>query len=194
MALRGGTRANLIVDCGLICGASFAGTRGGTACLVTASVTLVFWLVSSRAIRHYDVWRAQQGLGGDLALASLLVAATTATVAILDLFTNAEEVGSFALVLWPSVLWVRLMIPGVRALVAQDPDVALIVGAGPLAHHTGESLAETPGWNVCGYLALPAETPHARLASRLLGTTHDLEKVLRERPVSKVYVAGSALR
>jgi exopolysaccharide biosynthesis polyprenyl glycosylphosphotransferase len=70
---------------------------------------------------------------------------------------------------------------------------ALVVGIGPLGRHTGLHLCHDqprPG-GVLGYLRFADEPVHSRLPAKLLGTTVEIERVLREHVVSEVYIAGN---
>src|SRR5262249_30838528 len=156
-----------------------------------ACAALLVWLVMGRVIRHYDAWRAQQRIGGDLALASLLVVSASAAAAAVSAFAPVS-IETFMIVLWPLGLLVRLMIPGVRKLVPEEIDEVVVIGTGSLARHTGDAIAESRV--VCGYLSLPGEARHPNLNGKVLGDARDLERVLRERPVSEVYVAGNSQR
>jgi exopolysaccharide biosynthesis polyprenyl glycosylphosphotransferase len=186
------SRANLAADCLLVVLASIAAGPSWRVSPLLALVALGVWLAMGRVLRHYDAWRAQQGLGGDLALASVLVIATSTAVAIAGAFMPVA-LDRFLLVLWPAVLWVRLMIPGMRKLVPEEIDETLVIGTGSLARHTGDAIGES-GRVVCGYLALPGDPRHPSLPGPVLGGAHDLERVLRERHISEVYVAGDHAR
>jgi exopolysaccharide biosynthesis polyprenyl glycosylphosphotransferase len=148
------------------------------------------WLAGGRALRHYDTWRAQKGLGGELSLASVLVLGTTAAAAGLGAMLHVS-IGTFVMVLWPAVLLLRLTTPGMRGLVPAQVEEVLVIGTGSLARHTGDAVTESGRSRVvCGYLALPGDAPHPKLNASVLGEARELERVLRERAISEVYLAG----
>jgi exopolysaccharide biosynthesis polyprenyl glycosylphosphotransferase len=187
---------NLGIDCALLGAASVAATmdRSWLATALVLAVAAGAWLVGSRVLRHYDAGRAQQGLLGDLALTSLLALGATCAVALAGVTHLAEHpsVARFVLVLLPTTVWARVMVPGVRALSAEEPDLVLVVGSGPLGRHTGLAIVEAAR-HVTGYLSLPGDAAPSRLPAPLLGACGDLERVLSERPVSEVYLAGHSL-
>lgn len=190
------SRINLAVDCVAVVVSSVAATtqRPWSSTFVVTLAAMGTWLVGSRVIHHYDAWRAQQGLAGDLALTSVLVIASACAVALMSAFAPVEtpSLGAMLVVLWPAVLWLRLMISSGRPLgEAQEPQDVLIVGGGTLGRHTGIAIAEaSPARTICGYLSLPADGEPQRLPAPVLGASTDIERVLCERPVNEVYLAS----
>ncbi len=165
--------------------------RPWAATALTTGLALLIWLFGSRVLRHYDARRAQQGLAGDLALTTLLVIASAVAVGAVAFVAPSPNVLRYVLVVWPATLWIRFMLPGARAVAEAEHDDVLVVGSGTLGRHTGISIAESAR-TLAGYLSLPADAPCDRLPASLLGQSADLERVLCERHVSEVYLAGTS--
>jgi exopolysaccharide biosynthesis polyprenyl glycosylphosphotransferase len=196
-------KLNLAGDCALLILAALIATESPDhamrwgAGLVLGLVAVALWIVAAYAVHQYDVWK-DQGLIGDLALTSVLALGVSAAVAALAHLAPARlpavTFPHFVAVLWPGALWLRTVIPGVRAAVDEAIDV-VIVGAGLLGRHTGLQLRDERSHRVvAGYLALPGEPADARLSAPVLGEARDLERLLAARAVDEVYIAGNALR
>ncbi len=198
-------KLNLAADCVLLVLASVLATvdeRGlprVDLAIVTALVAVSIWLVESRVLRQYDVWKGQ-GLSGDLALTSVLVLSVTSAVAIVwDIAPHHAatiRIGRFLLLTWPVALALRVLIPGLRRLHFEPADEVVIVGTAALARHTRIAIQEEdPLRPIAGHLALPGETSdQEQLDAPLLGMIEDLERVLHDRAVGEVYFAASVLR
>ena len=163
---------------------------------MVAAAAVVVWAIAAYAVHQYDAWK-EQGLAGDLALTSVLALGVTAAVvvpgALPPAYVPVVRPSHFLAVLWAGALWLRTIIPGVRAAVDAPMDV-VIVGAGLLARHTGIQIRdERSHRELMGYLSFAGEEPDARLHAPVLGEASDLERVLRERALDEVYLAGNAL-
>ena len=172
-----------------------------TAGLVTAVVALGLWSLGARIIRHYDATRAYSQPVGDLALTTVIVAGVVVPIAIArwisPTYAAAIDLGKFLVVCWPGVVWLRLMFSIIgRVADYGPPEDVLILGINPLGRLTGLDIRDDKSRRrkVYGYLAFPDEPKHSRLPAPLLGTTEELERVLRERAFNEVYVAGNAMK
>lgn len=194
-------KVNLAGDCALLTVAALIATEGANhalrwgAGLGVAAFAVVVWAAAAYAVHQYDVWK-DQGFIGDLALTSVLSLGVTAAVVLPGALWPARLPGvtaaHFLAVVWPGTLWLRAVIPGVRAA-ADVPIDVLVVGAGLLARHTGAQLRKGRDHRrVLGYLALPGEAIDPRLDAPVLGDAADLERVLCERALDEVYIAGHA--
>ena len=76
------------------------------------------WTLAARALHQYDP-NKRQGLLGDLALTSVLVGITSLVMVLPGVLFPAHmppvTVSHLLTILWPSALWLRVVIPGVRA-------------------------------------------------------------------------------
>jgi exopolysaccharide biosynthesis polyprenyl glycosylphosphotransferase len=196
-------KINLAGDCALLFAAAFLGPAGPVGSVHVSQgiamglLAVAVWVVAARALHQYDAEKEQE-LVGDLALTSVLVAITTAALVLPGAVAPAH-VPSFTLshvlvTLWPGALWLRLLIPGVRAAADVPLDV-VIVGVGPLARHTGRLIRhERSPRRVLGYLAFEGEEIDRHLDAPVLGKASELERVLGERALDEVYIAGHAVR
>ncbi len=160
---------------------------------------LCVWVVTSIALRHYACSMARDRLD-DAAMVTVLVLAE-ATVLFVGGALLARQplpaLGVFLPVLWAVTLCVRLF--GIRPLWARESplDEVLVVGIGALGRATADSLASTNARRqVVGFLRLPGEPLSQQHALRapVLGSCEDLGRILAEKAVSEVYIAGSATR
>lgn len=198
------SRLHLAADCAVLILALLgsAATAGGvipwSSIVTTAPVVLGGWLLGSRILRRYDVFKGQ-GVAGDLALTSVLVLAVAGGLALFraaaPMFVGDVAVRVFLAVLWPGTLLLRLVVPGVRGLAGHAPDDILIIGVGPLGRHTALQLrARQPSCGAICFLSYLDEVNSGRVEGRIFGGSDDLERVLRERVFSEVYIAGNSLR
>ena len=196
-------KLNLAGDCAFVMIAALVATETAEGPipwgpgLAIGIVGILAWLVATRVLHQYDPTKVQEMLG-DLALTSVIVIASTLAMALPGkLFPGHAPLVSLSLllsILWPGVLWLRVLIPGVRA-VADGPKDVVILGAGPLARHTGASIRRRRKHrHVIGYLAFPGEEIDARLRSEVLGEASDLEGLLSKRAFDEVYISGHAVR
>lgn len=196
-------KINLAGDCLFLIVAALMATEGpdhevrwGPG-LGVAAVGVVVWLVLSRALHQYDVWKDHELLG-DLVLTAVLLLATTAAMVLPGVFlpeyAPRVTLSHVAVVLWPGVLWFRALMPGVRNA-ADVPIDVLILGTGPLARHTGRLIQQEGSHRkVLGYLAFKGVHSDPRLDAPVLGEVSELERVLGERAFDEVYFAGRAAR
>src|SRR5262249_2803527 len=100
-----------------------------------ALLGLAVWIIAATAHRHYDP-HANRNLAEETALVSVLVLAVTAAVAAAKLWVPSgpflPNIGYFLLVLWPTVLALRLLL--FRTLRRREAPFrqVLIIGAGPM--------------------------------------------------------------
>ncbi len=196
-------KLNLAGDCAFVMTAAIFATetaehsiRWGPG-IAVGTIGMLAWIVATRVLHQYDPTKVQEMLG-DLALTSVIVAASTIAMVLPGkVFPgHAPDVAVWHLlpILWPGVLWLRVLVPGVRA-VADAPKDVVILGAGPLARLTGGSIRrEKKRRKVIGYLAFPGEEVDARLRSEVLGEASELEALLSEQAFDEVYIAGHAVR
>ncbi len=156
------------------------------------------WLVTSAALRHYDPWASERDTTDDAALVSILVMAVTTILALVNVAAPEDPalptVQHFLVVFWPIVLGVRLFV--FRAVSNREGplDEVLIVGTGPMGRLTGEDLRRRGRRHVLGYLRFSDESRPDSLGSRFLGTSSEIESILRTIPVNEVYLSGNALK
>ncbi len=202
MAPGASPKLNLAGDCALVIVASIWATSGDHATPwlsagLTAALALAAWLGASRALHQYHLSKSQ-GLIEDLALTLVIVVGVTAIAwvpgAIVPEHVAPLALGRFLVVLGAGALWLRAIMPGVTAA-ADTPLDVLVLGAGPLARHTGIQIREERSHRkVFGYLAFDDEPVDRRLDAPVLGHVSDLERVLGERTVDEVYLAGNVRR
>jgi exopolysaccharide biosynthesis polyprenyl glycosylphosphotransferase len=157
---------------------------------------VVTWLVTAMALRHYDPWASERGAADDAAMTSVLVFAVTTVLAIAGIVVRLEglpNVGVFLLILWPLALGTRFSV--FRAFSAQSGpiDDVLIVGVGALGRATADELKAKRRLRVIGFVRYGAETAPAQLKGQTLGTTADLDMLLRTMPIAEVYFASNAV-
>lgn len=194
-------KLNLVVDCAIVIASALMGTEGPEhgfrleAGLTVAAFGLAAWLLTCRVLHHYEAWNHE--LLGDLALTAIVVLVATAAMVLPGVIAPAYAppvtLSHVLFVLGPGALWLRTLMPGVRAAADLPKDV-LVLGAGPLGRHTGLQIRkEKSQRKVLGYLAFPDESLDGRLDQPVLGTTDDLERVLTGA-IDEVYVAARAVR
>jgi len=162
-----------------------------------AALGVVVWTLGARVVHQYDPEQRQELLG-ELGLTSVLVLVTASAMVLPGLIVPSwapqVTVPRLLAVLWPAALWLRVLIPGVRA-VADVPKMVIILGASPLARHTGTHIRrENPDRQLLGYLRFEGEDIDPRLGAPVLGTAGDLERELAKRALDEVYIAGHAVR
>ncbi len=197
-------RINFAADCGVlvlasvVCANDTEHVTRREATLAVVVVALSVRLLGGMVLREYQAWKGQ-GLTPILLLTSVLALAITGAIALLRLavpaYAAAMTLREFLAVALPGMLLLRASIPSLWTFARRDPDDVLILGTGPLARHTAQQIHEQRGpRDTCHYLSFPDEERRGGLAGPLLGTTDDLERVLRERAFQEVYLAGSSLR
>lgn len=189
---------NLVADCVALAVAAFAASFVGGAlhwmvALGMAVGSMFLWTVQGRLLRHYDPWNGRN-VGSDVALTVLALGGMIAVLGLLRLVVPAcaagSELGRFAGVSIPLMLWLRLTTNWMRRREPQERPI-LIVGIGPLGRHTGlEMLDANDGRKTVGYLRFDHESIHDRLPARILGDAKDIDGVLKEQVIDEVYIAG----
>jgi exopolysaccharide biosynthesis polyprenyl glycosylphosphotransferase len=191
---------NLIGDCLLLLLAASAATvfPGGIHWMVglgMATGAMLFWVLGSRVLRHYDSGNGR-GIAGDVALTFVLLVATLVPMFALRMFVpryaQVADMTRFVTVFVLGVVWLRLLTSWLKTRPPVPLDQILIVGVGPLGRHTGlEIVAQKRNRVVTGYLRLNDEAEHKRLPAQILGTVDTLENVLKTHVVHEVYLASS---
>jgi exopolysaccharide biosynthesis polyprenyl glycosylphosphotransferase len=192
---------NLVGDCVLLVVASAVATRVlGTPLwhwmvfFGMSAGSLFVWALGGRLLHHYDVWNGRR-IGGDVLLTALLLAGLLSTMAILRIFVprygQGSDLGHFAVVAVPSILWLRLTTSWLRRL-DRPVEHVLILGVGPLARHTGLEICDRGDHRrVLGYVNFADEPVHDRLPADIMGAATDLEALLKKHVVSEVYLASN---
>jgi exopolysaccharide biosynthesis polyprenyl glycosylphosphotransferase len=167
--------------------------------LAFASLALgAVWLLGCALILHYDCRALEREAADDACLVSILVMAVATSLSVLNVLfghsAGLPKVPEFLLVFWPGVLCPRLFL--FRTLSANQAPrrETLILGVGPLGRLTGDDLEKHGRHRVVGYLQFRDEARSSPLGARLLGTSDELEEVLRNTTVSEIYIAGDVVR
>ncbi|GAC1575321.1 MAG: hypothetical protein NVS3B20_24990 [Polyangiales bacterium] len=197
-------KINLGADCLILIAASVVATMSRPhvfyvgPSLAVAGLAIALWIVGSRVLRQYDPWRAQPLLG-DLAITTVLLLAVGVGLCILrhaSPLVSVMRMRHFLMVAIPGIVWFRLMVPWMRvfsdAVEAKD---VLIVGTGALGRMTGLDIrGRDAQGKLFAYLSFPGEPSNERLPAKVLGTSDDLERILRERAFGEVFIAGNMRR
>jgi exopolysaccharide biosynthesis polyprenyl glycosylphosphotransferase len=173
--------------------ASHPGLTAGQA-LALVAVSWMVWIVAGVTLRAYQLFAhpmadAQAGIW---AVQTLLAAGG---VLLATELLNLREVEPLQL------LVVALSLAATRVVMVQAQKVGgrpsqqvLIVGMGTLATSLGMQLERGRGRKtIVGFIPLEGEMVPPRLVPRQLGAAGSLAKVLAEKSVDEVYVAGSAV-
>jgi exopolysaccharide biosynthesis polyprenyl glycosylphosphotransferase len=197
-------KLNLVADLAWLLAAVFIATlwsgryTSGVDLAWFAVAATATWLITSTALRHYDP-AADREVMDDVALVSILVLAVTTVLALLSLVSPPDtsslpRVPQFLVTLWPLSLVLRLLV--FRHLSEREGplDDVLIIGTGPMGRITAEDLIKRGRRKVVGFLRFDDEHRPDNLRAPFLGSTSELEGILRTVPVSEVYVAGSNLK
>jgi exopolysaccharide biosynthesis polyprenyl glycosylphosphotransferase len=172
------------------------GARG----LEAAAISAAAWGAGAFVVRFYDPWGNQSWLD-ELALACLVDGGVVVALLIVGLFGMHWHLRVLAA---PAFLAVLTLVTLPRWLLfrrfqAREPaeNEVLIVGVGALGRSTAETLA-TPGHQrsrVIGFLRLPGDGGASEQGGLpVLGSAEELERVVRERAVSEVYLAADPIR
>jgi len=192
---------NLLGDCTLLIGASAVATQFPGSPLWhwmvfigMAGGAILVWMVGGRLLLHYDVWNGR-GPAGDALLTGLLLIGLVGSMAVLRLFIPryalGSSIGRFAIVAVPSILWLRLTINWLRTR-EQPTEQILIMGVGPLGRLTGLEIHDRDDHRrVIGYVQFADELTNDRLPAEMIGTSTDLEALLKKHPVDEVYLASN---
>lgn len=157
---------------------------------------LLTWLIIAMALRHYDPWASERGAFDDAAMTSVLVLAVTTVLALTSLVFGVQglpNVGVFLLILWPLAVGMRFSVFRTFSTQSGPIDDVLIVGVGALGRATADEVQTKGRMRVAGFVRFPAETSPAQLKGRVLGSTDELDGVLRTLPVAEVYFANTGL-
>jgi exopolysaccharide biosynthesis polyprenyl glycosylphosphotransferase len=195
------SKFNLAADCAALAAAAALASAGTwTEPLLVASAAIAAWVLAARVLRQYDIWH-RQGFVGELALTTVFVVGIVIELFLLRLVLPARYMPTFALgrfvdVALPAVLALRLAILTARSVGETQKRDVLIVGAGALGRVTGEDLLANTAepTNIVGYLGFGGDTAGNRLPAPLLGELDALETVLKDHPVSEVYIAGQMVK
>jgi exopolysaccharide biosynthesis polyprenyl glycosylphosphotransferase len=101
-------------------------------------------------------------------------------------------VGTFLLLTWPTVWFVRATVVAFRAWRHSPPEQVLIIGTGPLGRVTGEDVRDaSKRRQVYGFLSWTDEVKTRRLPAPSYGRWEELESCLKENAIAEVYIAGN---
>jgi exopolysaccharide biosynthesis polyprenyl glycosylphosphotransferase len=123
-------------------------------------------------------------------LAKIVLASGTAAAAA---WAGAGGGGAAHAAAAAAAVLVALVAWKTRGARSAEPRDVVVIGTGPLGRHTAAHLASRAPVTI-HYLSFEDEIPPSRFAGSLIGESDDLERVLRERPIDEVYIAGSSLR
>ncbi|MFL5438843.1 MAG: sugar transferase [Myxococcales bacterium] len=149
------------------------------------------WLLGAAVLRSYDAAGPARGRAEEAVRVSLLAAAVVCWVSILRWVAPhvgaVPETLAVVLTLWPASLAIRfaLVRPVLRNVGIADQ--VLIVGAGRFAEATAQVLEKRGRHPVQGHLSLPHDAASRSL--RAVGSSTDLERILRHDSIAEVYVA-----
>jgi exopolysaccharide biosynthesis polyprenyl glycosylphosphotransferase len=190
------SKLNLAADCALVIAASAISSAGRGSWHHTVLVTCIalgVWMLGARVLRHYDAW--SEGLFGELAVTSVLVMSVAVALQLLNHVPGNERfsgVGTFLLLTWPAVWFVRANVVAFRAWRHSPPEQVLIIGTGPLGRVTGEDVRDaSKRRQVFGYLSWTEEAKTRRLPAPSYGKWDELESCLKQNAVAEVYIAGN---
>jgi exopolysaccharide biosynthesis polyprenyl glycosylphosphotransferase len=190
------SKFNLAADCALVIAASAVSTAGRGSWHHTGLVICIalgVWMLGARVLRHYDAW--SEGLFGELAVTSVLVISVAVALQLLNQVPGNERfsgVGTFLLLTWPAVWFVRSAVVAFRAWRHSPPEQVLIIGTGPLGRVTGEDVRDaSKRRQLFGYLGWTDEVKPRRLPAPSLGRCDELENCLKQNAIAEVYIAGN---
>ena len=154
------------------------------------------WAITATAVRHYTSDAYQSPVLDDAAMTAVVLVAVFTSLEALNYFFRAvgNTPTDLRLLLLDFVLALSAR-PVFRFLSRREipSDEVLVVGAGIRARLTAEAIAQSNGESVLGMVAFEGERPESS-AIPFLGPFEMLERILRTTPVSKVYIAGNALK
>ncbi|MCC6811038.1 MAG: sugar transferase [Deltaproteobacteria bacterium] len=175
--------------------ATYVGGSGADIHLVASCAFIgTVWFLGAAITRFYDPW-ARRDVGDDMAL---LVVLLFGLVVVLDLFglmlpegLPMPRPGRFLIVSTPALVALRLMV--FRGLYASEKpeDQVLIVGAGVFGRETSMDLTHKGRRNVIGFLTFAGQDAKIKLDAPVLGSTDDIEQILKHHVVDEVYIAGN---
>ncbi|HEX8699466.1 MAG TPA: exopolysaccharide biosynthesis polyisoprenyl-phosphate hexose-1-phosphate transferase EpsZ [Myxococcaceae bacterium] len=197
------SQLNLLVDLLLVMGALLGSTvlmghsiqLGNLDLWLLLGVAGLSWLLVGSALCLYDPRFSDRAPLDDLALVSITVVAITGGLFLQRLLlTGGMPVVAltfFPLLLWGSVVGLRLLVFRRLAVREAPLDEALIVGVGAMGRLTGEELLGRGRRRITGYLSFSADKSQAEVPGPVLGKAERLEEVLCQVPVDIVYIAGN---
>ena len=200
-----GSKFNLAADCLLLAAAAIIATvhDAGWAWrqpALAAGIAVIGWVIAARALHQYDVWH-KQGVLGDLALTSVLILGVATELFLVRLLLPSPWAPSIAIprflvLVWPTLLLLRLFATAARALRHKEHDHVLIVGTGALGRVTGEDLLANrhEPKHIVGYLRFREDKTVPCIAGPVLGSVDDLEQTLKTHAVDEVYIVGNMVR
>ncbi len=201
LAAGSATRLNLVLDLSLVSGIllvdglrTLPDVSGLPALALLLLLVDAVWVVAGSALGYYDATANVREPLDDAALVSTMVVGMMFVVALFNLAAPHSMPIGHILLLWPTMMLVRVAFFRPASRWERPVDQVLIVGTGALARITGEDLERRGRQRVIGYLFFADEQrPHV-LTWPLLGTWMDLENALRTKPVNEVYIAGDGLK
>ena len=154
------------------------------------------WAIVSTAMRHYTSQAYQSQILDDTAMTSVILVAVFTSFIALNTFYKATGTPptDLRLVLLDFV-FALLVRPIFRSLSKREApsDEVLIVGSGIRGRLIAESIERSNSETVLGLVSFDNEHPETG-GIPFLGNFDSLERLLRTMPVSKVYIAGNALK
>ena len=206
LRLAGGTisRVNLVVDLAVLLFAVLAARawEGGRAGLASWDAlwfwlgATAVWIVGATALEHYDPIAEGRRPMNDAEVVTILAMAVTTLLAAVDLAAGAgvPRVSHFLVTFLPLVLALRMLVFRPLSSAEGPIDEVIVIGTDAMGRMTGEDVEKKARRRVLGYLFFPDEKRPTVLRPPFLGTSVDLESILRTTPVSEVYVAGDTLK
>lgn len=155
------------------------------------------WTLAVTVIHHYEQGRKRSAVD-DVAIVSLLVCGIGTAVALVGHLGpppgSTPTAGEFLLVFWPAALAARLLSSCGSYRHDHEPDLqqVLIVGTGSLARMVAEDLRQVKALQLVGLLPLSGEAAAVVRGLPVFDRSITLEQVLRQHPVTEVYLTGSA--
>lgn len=157
------------------------------------------WLITTFALRHYNAWAHDRALLDDAAMATVGVGAVAMAVAGMKLLATdasaSPDVLKMISFFWPATIILRVSVFRNMAKGDGAPlDEVLVIGAGPLGRATMEFLQGQRTIHVVGQMRFADEKGGPHSHGEFLGSSDQLDAILRSVPVNEVYVAGTMTR
>jgi len=195
-------KLNLATDLVILIGAVFlsawlAGWKSGpwtSTLLLCAGISVMVWAVVGTALCLYNTWVTERDMMDDVALVTVQVMAVLTVQVVMNLWLSSAagmpSIPWFLLLVWPSVLSLRLFLFRRLSIQEHPAEEVLIVGAGTMGQLTGKQMEADGRRKVVGHLRFGDESG-VGASVPLLGSVGDLESVLRRVPVDVVYITGN---
>ncbi|MBX7115890.1 MAG: sugar transferase [Myxococcaceae bacterium] len=173
------------------------GTSSSSDLATFLTVATIAWLLTATSLRHYDP-ASDRDVMDDAAMVSVLVLAVTTVLALISLATpntgTLPRLPEFLVLMWPTLLALRLLV--FRHIAAREAplDEVLIVGVGAMGRFTAEDIIKKGRRHVVGFMRFDDEKEPESLSAPFMGPVSELEQLLRTVAVSEVYVAGNSLK